>query len=291
VDGQRSADQNDQNPALLAQVYPKYFATLGISLLAGRDIRMTDCSRDAPMVAVISKTMARRLFQNAVPLGRRLGDGGRDYEIIGVVEDVKYGSLKEETDSVIYFHFPNGQTGRGQMTLQVSTTGESSALVSAIRAEVQRIDETMAINDVRSLSSFIDASIVQERLLTALLSFFGLLAMLLAAIGLYGVMAYSVSQRTHEIGIRVALGAQSHDVLRLVIGQGMKLVLLGVSGGLAAAFGLTRLLKALLFGVNATDPVTFAVVALLLTLVALLACWIPARRATRVDPLVAIKYE
>jgi putative ABC transport system permease protein len=149
----------------------------------------------------------------------------------------------------------------------------------------------MAMNDVRSLSSFIDASIVQERLLTALMSFFGLLAMLLAAIGLYGIMAYSVSQRTHEIGIRVALGAQSRDVLRLVIGQGMKLVLLGVSAGLAAAFGLTRLLKALLFGVSATDPMTFAVVALLLTLVALLACWIPARRATRVDPLVAIKYE
>jgi predicted permease len=291
VDGQPSTDQNDQNPALLAQVYPKYFATLGISLLAGRDIQLTDCSRDAPKVAIISKTLARRLFQNADPVGRRLGDGGRDYEIIGVVEDVRYGTLKEENASVIYFPFPNGQTGRGQMTLQVQTTGESSALVSAIRAEVQRIDDTMAINDVRSLSPFIDASIVQERLLTALMSFFGLLAMLLAAIGLYGVMAYSVSQRTHEIGIRVALGAQSRDVLRLVIGQGMKLVLPGVSAGLAAAFGLTRLLKALLFGVSATDPVTFAVVALLLTLVALLACWIPARRATRVDPLVAIKYE
>jgi predicted permease len=291
VDGQPSADQNDQNPALLAQVYPKYFATLGISLLAGRDIQLTDCSRDAPKVAVISKSLSRRLFQNADPVGRRLGDGGRDYEIIGVVDDVKYGSLKEENASVIYFPFPNGQTGRGQMTLQARTTGESSALVSAIRAEAQRIDDTMAMNDVRSLSSFIDASIVQERLLTALMSFFGLLAMLLAAIGLYGIMAYSVSQRTHEIGIRVALGAQSRDVLRLVIGQGMKLVLLGVSAGLAAAFGLTRLLKALLFGVSATDPMTFAVVALLLTLVALLACWIPARRATRVDPLVAIKYE
>jgi len=291
VDGQPSADHNDQNPALLAQVYPRYFATLGISLLAGRDIQLTDCSRDAPKVAVISKSLARRLFQDADPVGRRLGERGRDYEVIGVVEDVKYGTLREENASVIYYPFPNGQTGRGQMTLQVRATGEPSALVPAIRAEVQRIDDTMAMYDVRPLSSFINASIVQERMLTALMSFFGLLAMLLAAIGLYGVMAYSVSQRTQEIGIRMALGAQSSDVLRLVVGQGMKLVLIGVSVGLAAAFGLTRWLKALLFGVSANDPVTFAVVALLLSSVALLACWIPARRATRVDPLVILKYE
>ncbi len=281
----------DQNPAFVAQLYPRYFATMGISLLSGRDIQLNDCSPDAPKVVVINKTLAHRLFQNEDPLGRRLGRAGEEFVIVGVVEDAKYGSLREETAGVIYYPFPNGPTGRGQMTLQVRTTGDSSALAPVIRAEVQRIDNSMAIFDVRPLSAFIAASIVQERLLTMLLSFFGLLAMLLAAIGLYGVISYSVAQRTHEIGIRMAMGAGSRDVLRLIIGQGMMLVLLGVSVGLAGSFGLMRLLKTLLYGVSPTDPLTFIGVTLLLTGVALLACWIPARRATKVDPLVALRVE
>jgi putative ABC transport system permease protein len=208
-----------------------------------------------------------------------------------VVDDVKFGSLREEFASVIYYPFPNGPTGRGQVTLQVRTIGDQSALVAAIRTEVQRIDESMAVFDVRPLSAYIAASIVQERLLTVLLSFFGLLALLLASIGLYGVMAYSVSQRIPEIGVRMALGAQRRDVLRMVIGEGMKLVLLGVGLGLASAFGLTRLLKTLLFGVSPTDPLTFAMIALLLILVALLACYLPARRATKIDPMIALRCE
>ncbi|HKQ78538.1 MAG TPA: ABC transporter permease [Blastocatellia bacterium] len=288
VDGAPAADQN---MVYVAQVYPRYFATLVIPLLSGRDIQLSDCSPDARKIAVVNKTLARRLFQNADPLGRRLGRTGQEFEIVGVVDDVKFGSLREEFPGVIYYPFPNGPTGRGQMTLQVRTTGEPSALISAIRAEVRRIDESMAIFDVQPLSAFIAATIVQERLLTMLLSFFGLLAMLLAAIGLYGVIAYSVSQRTQEIGVRISLGARSRDVLRLIIGQGIKLVLIGVIIGLAAAFGLTRLLKTLLFGVSPTDPLTFALIALLLTLVALLACYLPARRATKVDPMIALRCE
>src|SRR5262245_4325303 len=288
VDGAPAADQN---MVYVSQVYPRYFATLGISLLSGRDVQLSDCSPSARKIAVINKTLSRRLFQNADPLGRRLGRSGQEFDIVGVVDDVKFGSLREEFPGVIYYPFPNGPTGRGQMTLQVRTSGESSALIPAVRAEVRRIDESMAVFDVRPLSAFIAATIVQERLLTMLLSFFGLLAMLLAAIGLYGVIAYSVSQRTQEIGIRISLGARSHDVLRLVVGQGMKLVLSGLITGLAAAFGLTRLLKTLLFGVSATDPLTFAVIWLLLTLVALLACYLPTRRAKKVDPMIALRGE
>jgi predicted permease len=290
VNGKPSADHDDENPALLAQVYPRYFDTLGISLLAGRDIQLTDCSRDAPEVAVISKTLARRLYQNADPIGSRLGQRGRDYEVIGVVEDVKYGTLREENASVIYFPFPNGQTGRGQMTLQARTTGESSALISAIRAEAQRIDDTMAINDVKPLSSFIAASIVRERLLTALMSFFGLMAMLLAAIGLYGVIAYSVSQRTYEIGVRMALGAQRRDVIGLIMRETMMLVIIGVSIGLSAALGATRMVAGLLYGLAPNDPLTIALAGLLLLAVAALAGYLPARRASRVDPMLALRH-
>src|SRR6266545_1051683 len=293
VDGTPPADQSR---AYVAQVYPKYFATLGISLLSGRDIQLTDCSKDAPKVVVISKTLARRLFPNVDPLGRRLGEPNqnperaRGFEIVGVVDDVKFGSLREESAGVIYYPFPNGPTGRGQMTLQVRTSGASSALAAAIRAEAQRIDDTMAVPDVRPLSAFIDASVVKERLMTVVLSFFGILATLLAAIGLYGVMAYSASQRTHEIGIRMALGAQRRDVVGLVLRETMILVIIGVIIGLSAALGATRLIASLLYGLKSNDPLTIALASLLLLMVAALAGYLPARKAARVDPMVALRH-
>ena len=177
------------------------------------------------------------------------------------------------------------------MTLQVRTTGESSALISAIRAEVQRIDDTMAMNEVRPLSAFIAASIIQERLLTALMSFFSLLAMMLAAIGLYGVMAYSVSQRTHEIGIRTALGAQRKDVIGLVLRETMLMVGAGVIIGLGAALASTRLIASWLYGLTPNDPLTIGLSSLLVLAVAALAGYLPARRAARVDPMEALRHE
>jgi predicted permease len=294
VDGLPTADQNS---AYVAQVYPRYFETLGISLLSGRDIQLTDCSKDAPKVVVISKTLAHRLFPGADPLGRRLGQQSpnpkntREFEIVGVVDDVKYDSLREESAGVIYYPFPNGPTGRGQMTLQVRTSGKSSTLAAAIRAEAQRIDDARAVPDVRPLSAFIDASVITERLMTVLLSFFGILATLLAAIGLYGLMAYSVSQRTHEIGIRVALGAQGRDVVALVMRETMLMVVIGVIIGLGATMGATRLIASLLYGLTPNDPLTIALTAILLLAVAALAGYLPARRAARVDPIVALRHD
>ena len=294
VDGLPTADQNF---AYVAQVYPRYFETLGISLLSGRDIQLTDCSKDAPKVVVISKTLARRLFPNADPLGRRLGERSptpkktREFEIVGMVDDVKFSSLKEGSKGVIYYPFPNGPTGRGQMTLQVRTSGESSALAAAIRAEAQRIDDTMGVPDVRPLSAFIDASVVKERLMTVLLSFFGILATLLAAIGLYGLMAYSVSQRTNEIGIRLALGAQRRNVVALVMRETMLMAVIGVIVGLVAAMGATRLIASLLYGLTPNDPLTIALTAILLLAVAALAGYLPARRAARVDPMLALRHD
>ncbi len=177
------------------------------------------------------------------------------------------------------------------MTLQVRTSGASSALAAAIRAEAQRIDDTMAVPDVRPLSAFIDASVVKERLMTVVLSFFGILATLLAAIGLYGVMAYSASQRTHEIGIRMALGAQRRDVVGLVLRETMILVIIGVIIGLSAALGATRLIASLLYGLKSNDPLTIALASLLLLMVAALAGYLPARKAARVDPMVALRHE
>jgi len=177
------------------------------------------------------------------------------------------------------------------MAFAVRATGEPGALVAALREAVRSVDSNLPLTRIKTQVEQADQTLRMERLFARLLTFFGLLALLLAGIGLYGVMAYSVAQRTQEIGIRLALGAQGWDVLRLVIGQGMVLALIGVAVGLGGAIGLTRLMKTLLYGVSATDPLTFVVIALVLTTVALLACWIPARRAAKVDPMIALRCE
>lgn len=177
------------------------------------------------------------------------------------------------------------------MSLVARTQVEPGSLVKAIQSEVSALDREIAISDVKTMGQYLGAAVAQPRFNALLFSLFALLALLLAAVGLYGVMAYTVSQRTHEIGVRMALGAQTANVLRLMIAQGMKLMLLGIGLGLAGAFALTRLMKTLLFGVSAADPVTFAVIALLLATIALVACWIPARRAMKIDPMIALRCE
>ncbi|MBA3714201.1 MAG: ABC transporter permease [Pyrinomonadaceae bacterium] len=274
----------------------RYLQTMGIPIVRGRDFTEQD-REGAPFVVIINETMARRYFPNQEAVGKRLtyfvppGSSvpPTTLEIIGVAKDGKYRSLREEPNPSFYTSFL--QSYQPNMTLHVRATGDTGAVVNAVRREVQALDKNLPIFDVRTLAEQRSNSLYTERLSAALLGVFGVLALLLAAIGIYGVMAYSVNRRTHEIGIRMALGAQKADVLRLVVGQGMVMALIGVGIGLAGSFAATRFFASLLYGVSTTDPLVFAGVAVLLTLITFLACFIPARRATKVDPMIALRYE
>jgi predicted permease len=287
-------------------VRENYFATLGIPFLLGRGFTTQDDVR-APQVAIVNQTFAREFFPNDDVLGKQITIryNKRTVEIIGVVADAKYESQRRDIGPLLYTPWQQESAMIGAMNFTLRTAGEPTALANAVRQAVRELDSNLPITEIGSQVARSEATLGQERLSARLLSFFGGVALLLAAIGLSGVLAYSVSQRTNEIGIRMALGAQTANVLRLVIWQGMKLVLLGLTVGAASGYGLKRLLVSQsfgsetwqermaeqLYGVSVTDPLTVAVVALLLIVVALLACWIPARRATKVDPLVALRCE
>jgi putative ABC transport system permease protein len=210
-------------------------------------------------------------------------------EIIGIVGDNKHMSLEGEVEPMSYW--PHSELAYPFMTLVIRTRGDAVSIAASARRVIQTLDGEQPIADVRTMESLLASSVARARFSTLLLAAFAVVALLLAAVGIYGVMAYAVAQRTHEIGIRMALGARSSDVLGLVVWQGTRLALAGVGIGLAAAFALTRLLVSLLYSVSATDPATFAVIALTLTGVALAACYIPARRAAKVDPMNALRYE
>ncbi|MGH9874524.1 MAG: ABC transporter permease [Pyrinomonadaceae bacterium] len=273
---------------------PGYLHAMEIPLLKGRQITEQD-TKDSPNIALINQTMAGQLWPNEDPLGKRIRFAGSDNNprpwrtIVGVVSDVSQYALDKRPPMQIYL--PHTQFPTSFNSIVVKTEGDANAMAAAIRREIQAVDKDQAVFNVTTVDQLRGDSIVIRKFFMLLLLVFATLALMLAAVGIYGVMSYVASQRTYEIGIRMALGAQSRDVLKLIIGNGMALALIGVVAGLAGAFALTRLMEGLLFGVSATDAITFLSVSVGLTLVALLACYIPARRATKVDPLVALRYE
>lgn len=275
-----------------------YFKTVGVQIVNGRGFTTQD-DQDHPGVAIVNEAFVRQYFPGENPLGRRMRPGppGRiwdqkrltSFEIVGVVRDVKFGGLAAESEPAYYL--PAQQAPLEDMTLLVHTSSDPKSVVSGVRQAVWSVDPNQPISNVNTLEQIVSDSIAQPRLNMVLMMLFGGLALLLSAVGIYGLLSYAVTQRTQEMGIRMALGANVTDVLKLVLKQGMFLALVGEAIGLVGAFALTRLMSRLLFGVTPTDTTIFAGVVVVLTLTALLACYLPARRATKVNPLVALKYE
>jgi predicted permease len=282
------------NLTRICEVGPEYFETVGMTILRGRSFNAHDNGKSRQAVAIVNETFARHYFGGEDPVGQRFGHGAErsgQIEIIGVVKDAKYDTLREEAQPTYYVSNLQFTGDWRETTFQIRTVAEPAQIITEVRQAVREVDANLPLYNIKTLATQIDESLVQERLIGTVSSFFGLLSLLLAAIGLYGIMAYTVNHLMHEIGIRMALGAQRGRVLRMVLLQGMKLVLIGVVLGLVVSFAATRIIASQLFGITPTDPVTFVGVPLLLLTVALLACFVPARRATRVDPLVALREE
>jgi putative ABC transport system permease protein len=291
VEGQPEPPASSDFPAQWNVVSPGYFTTTGIGLLKGRDFDERD-SDTGNKVIIINATMARRVFGDDDPLGKRIRswrDENQLREIIGVVEDVRYYGRDDDLRGLVYV--PHAQNAWRSMALTVRTQTEPASMASTIRSQIAAVDKDLAVANLETMTTILNRSVAPRRALMLLLAAFGVIAGLLAVIGIYGVLSYTVAGRAQEIGVRIALGATQGDVLRLVIGQGMKLTLVGVFIGAGAALVLTRFMSTVLYGVSPTDVVTFAVISLILTGVALAACFVPARRATRVDPMEALRYE
>jgi macrolide transport system ATP-binding/permease protein len=272
-------------------VGPRYFETMRIPIVRGRSFTEADRA-GAPPVAIVNEAFARRYWPNADPLGKRISANGSDgpfREVIGVTPTGKYNTLGEEPRP--FYYLPLWQEYHGTVTLHVKTAGDPRALIPSVREAVRAVDAAVPVFDVKTMDEQVLVALLPARLAGTLLGAFGLLALLLASVGIYGVMAYSVVQRTKEIGVRRALGAQTGNLLRLVFGEGMRLAAIGFAIGLAAAFALTRFAASLLYGITPTDPVTFIGALGILAAAALVACYIPALRALKVDPVTALRYE
>jgi len=273
---------------------PGYLETMAIPLLKGRALAPQDTDT-APLVALINETMARELWPDQSPLGKRIKFPGSEKNpqpwrtIVGIVSDVKQYGLDKKDPMQIYL--PEAQFPTQFMTLVVRSSSDAKGMIAAVRNEILAADKDQAVYNISTMEQLLADSISLRRFSMLLLIAFAAIALMIAAVGIYGVISYSVTQRTHEIGIRMALGAKRSDVLKMIMRQGLKMVLIGVTTGVVASLALTRLISTMLYGVSATDPYTFLAISLLLTAVALLASYIPARRATKVDPMIALRYE
>jgi predicted permease len=297
-------DSKDLVKVDVNQVGPGFFATLNIPRLAGRDLTPAEFEAAsqtsafeppmAPSPVIVNQSFVRTYFASQNPLGQAFGDRpaqGRwpaspGYEIVGVVADIRQTNLRDEIKPAIY-----SATLDGAASFEVRTSLDPSVLIPAIRNALNRVDENLAITNIDTQKGQIERLLTEERMVAQLSSFLGLLALMLACMGLYGLLSYEVTRRTREIGIRIAIGAQAGSVIRLVMGQAVLVAALGAVAGLCVSLGLTRLLRTLLFGVKPGDPITVLCVMGLLAMVALAASLLPARRATRVDPLIALRYE
>jgi putative ABC transport system permease protein len=295
VEGEPATAPEQAHESLVASVSPDFFSTLQIPLIEGRDFTQFDSQTAAPVV-IVDESLARRHWPDQNVAGKRITIRGGDPPrlIIGVVGGVRNSGLGERGRAQIYVPHQQPIAGTSLVPvvfLTLRTTVEPMSLEAAIRSKIGEVDRVVAVSQIAAMGTLLDESVAEQRLSALLLGLFSALALALAAIGIYGVMSYGVSQRTREIGIRLALGAKTRDVLRMVVGQGMTLALIGIAIGMVAALTLTRLMSRLLYSVSATDPVTYVAVAALLVAVALPACYLPARRATRVDPIIVLRSE
>lgn len=293
VEGRPEPAPGDHFRAEFRVVSEDYFRTLGIPLLKGRQFTAMDSAEALP-VAIISEGMHRRFWPDENPLGRRIKISPRDgkahwLSVVGVVGDVHHDWIQAESRPTIYL--PYLQAPQPVMNLILRAPSDAIRLAAAARAQIQAVDADQPISNIRTMERMLDDNRSGVRISAALMGIFAAVALALSAAGIYAVMAYSVTQRTHEMGVRIALGAQPRDVLKLVVGQAIKLLVGGLAIGLPAAFALAVVASSLIFGVVAPDALTFVAFTLLLSAVALLASYIPARRASRVDPMVALRYE